>query len=127
MDTIKQLFEICIFPLLGALTTYLIFFLKAKATELKEKTDSQVIKKYIDMIDDTIITCVIATNQTFVNALKEKGEFNEAAQREAFERCLNAVMSILEDEVLDYIESITSDINLYLTEKIEAAVSNAKK
>jgi hypothetical protein len=36
------------------------------------------------MATDTITNCVIATNQTYVNSLKEQGKFDEAAQKEAF-------------------------------------------
>jgi len=36
------------------------------------------------MLDDTITKCVIATNQTYVDSLKDKNAFDKAAQEEAF-------------------------------------------
>jgi hypothetical protein len=63
--------EFCIFPILGVLTTFLVKYLNAKANELMNKTNNEIADKYIAMICDTISCCVVATNQTYVNSLKE--------------------------------------------------------
>ena len=98
MDTVtlmQQIVNICIFPLLGVLTTYLITFIKNKTESLKKETDNELYKKYMGQLSDTIISCVIATNQTYVNALKDKNMFDAAAQYYSFTRTYDAVMSIL--------------------------------
>ena len=46
------------------------------------------------MLKDTVVDCVEATNQTFVDSIKESGEFTPEAQKVAFERTLNTVMDI---------------------------------
>ena len=51
------------------------------------------------MIYNTISVCVIATNQTYVDALKKAGKFDEEAQKEAFAKTYNAVLLVLSDEV----------------------------
>ena len=74
-----QTFEVCLIPLLGVLTTYLVKFIKIKVAEIVDKTNNDIAKKYIEMLGDTITNCVIATNQTYVEALKKQGKFDEAA------------------------------------------------
>jgi hypothetical protein len=74
------IFEVVIIPLLAALTTVAVKWLNAKANEIKAKTDNTVLKKYIDMLNETISTTVIAVNQTYVDSLKEQDIFTEEAQ-----------------------------------------------
>jgi len=50
-ELIKQIFEVCLFPLLGVLTAFLIAFISKKAQELKATTDNELYHKYIDMLE----------------------------------------------------------------------------
>ena len=75
IELIAQIFEVCIIPLLGILTTYFIKWLKAHMEEVKTKTEDVKYEKYMTLLEKTITDCVIATNQTYVESLKNKGEF----------------------------------------------------
>lgn len=75
------------------------------------------------MVADTIATCVVATNQTYVNSLKEKGEFGIEAQKEAFQKTLDAVLAILTEDAKEYLKVVYGDLNKYLTTQIEAMVN----
>ena len=74
-----QIFEVCIIPLLGVLTAFLIKWINAKSNELQAKTDNNILDKYINMLSQTITQCVIATNQTYVETLKKQGKFDGEA------------------------------------------------
>ena len=121
-EMLKQIFEVCIIPLLGILTTFLIVFINKKAQELKAITDNELYHKYIDMLEETVVNCVIATNQTYVDALKKQGKFDKEAQLEAFNRTYSQVMLILADDAKVYLESAVGDLNAYITNMIEAQV-----
>lgn len=123
-NLINQLFQVCLIPMLGALTTFIVIWIKAKSTELQKKTNSDILNKYVQMATDTITNCVIATNQTYVNSLKEQGKFDEAAQKEAFQRTYQAVLLILSDDAKEYLNNAFGDLNKYLQEKIESTVNN---
>ncbi len=125
-EIVIQIIQVCVIPLLGILTKFLIDFLSAKRDELNSKTDNEITQKYTTMIYQTIVDCVIATNQTFVESLKKSGHFDETAQKEAFNRTMNAVMAILSDDAKEYITEITGDLNTYLTQLIEAEVNKRK-
>jgi hypothetical protein len=62
MELLKQIFEVCVIPLLGVLTAFIISFIRKKVAELEETTDNELYKKYMEMLRDTVIDCVIATN-----------------------------------------------------------------
>lgn len=125
-EIVIQIIQVCIIPLFGILTKFLIDFLSAKRDELNSKTDNEIAQKYTNMVYQTVVDCVIATNQTFVESLKKSGSFDEAAQKEAFNRTMNAVMTILSDDAKEYITEATGDLNTYLTQLIEAEVNKRK-
>lgn len=79
MEILIQIFEACLIPLLGALTTLLITYINTKRKEILATTDNETTAKYLNMLADTIVDCVTATNQTYVNSLKESGTFDETA------------------------------------------------
>ena len=126
-EMITQIFEIVLIPLLSLLTKFLIDFLIAKRDEAKEHVQSDLAKKYIDLIADTVTKCVIATNQTYVDTLKKQGAFDEKAQQIAFQKTYEAVMSLLTDEAKKYIIETTGDLQTYILQLIEAAVNTEKR
>ena len=112
--------------LLSALFAYLIVYINKKKQALLESSNNEIEKKYIEKISKTITDCVIATNQTFVETLKKENAFTKEAQEEAFQKTITNVMSILNEDCIEYLESITSDITVYLRNKIEAEVNKNK-
>jgi hypothetical protein len=125
-EIVIQIIQVCVIPLLGILTKYLVDYLTAKRNEINSKTDNETAQKYTNMIYQTVVDCVIATNQTYVDSLKKSGSFDEAAQKEAFNRTMNAIMTILSDDAKEYITEATGDLNTYLTQLIESEVNKRK-
>jgi hypothetical protein len=74
------------------------------------------------MLNDTISDCVIATTQTYVEALKKQGAFDAEAQKAAFQMTYETVIKLLTDEATEYLNEAVGDLQLYITQKIEAEV-----
>jgi hypothetical protein len=121
-----QIFEICIIPLLGILTAYVVKYINIKSEELTNKAKNETADKYIKMLTETITDCVIATNQTYVEALKKKDAFTKEAQEEAFKKTYEAVMLVLTDDAKVYLTEVYGDLTAYITMKIEAEVNISK-
>lgn len=126
VELLSKIFEVCIIPLLGVLVAYFTQFIKAKSAEISTKTDNELAKKYISMLSDTITQCVIATNQTYVDELKEQGKFDKEAQETAFKATSNAVLAILSDEAKKYLTAAYGDLNTYIANQIEKTVNENK-
>ena len=77
----------------------------------------------MQMVTETITSCVIATNQTYVETLKKQGKFDAEAQKEAFNQTLTAVEQLLNEDAKQYLIEIYGDLNEYLTKRIEATVN----
>ena len=123
MTLLYQVLEVCIIPLLGVATAFLINFIKIKSKEAQDKIDNNTADKYIGMLADTISACVVATNQTYVEALKKENAFTKEAQQEAFQLTFDAVMAVLTDDAKNYLTNIYGDLNTYISAKIEAEVN----
>ena len=126
MILLQQIFEVCIVPLLGVLTCFLVNYIKAKTTELNTNNSNELLSKYLTMLSDTVCDCVIATNQTYVEALKNKNAFDAEAQKVAFEMTYNAVIKVLSAEATEYLTNIYGDLSVYITNMIEAEVNRNK-
>lgn len=122
MTLLTQIMEVVVIPLLGILTAYVVKIVNAKLEEVSANRKNELEKKYINMLNDTISDCVIATTQTYVESLKKQGSFDVEAQKEAFNQTYNSVMDILSEEAKKYLNEAIGDLNLYITQKIEAEV-----
>ena len=126
---LSEIFEVCIIPLLGILTAYAVSYLKAKKEEIlakiktnKTQEEKELMSKYLDMVEKTVTDCVITTNQTYVDSLKQEGKFDADAQKIAFSKTLDAVLAILSEDAKVYLTQIFGDLNVYLTNLIESQV-----
>ena len=126
LPLLYEILEVCIIPLLGILTAYFVKFINIKSIEIQNKVENDNADKYIGMVADTVSACVIATNQTYVEALKKQNAFTAEAQKEAFNLTYNAVMAILTEEAKAYLAEIYGDVAAYITNKIEAEVNISK-
>lgn len=122
LEILNTIFELVIFPLLGIGTAYLVILIDAKIKEIKQKTNNEKFNEYLDMLNNTISDCVIATTQTYVSALKQEGKFDIEAQKTAFKKTYDAVMSILTEDALKYLNKGISDLEAYVNAKIESEV-----
>jgi hypothetical protein len=126
---LSEIFEVCIVPLLGILTAYAVAYLKAKKEEIlakiktnKTQEEKELMSKYLDMVEKTVTNCVMTTNQTYVDSLKQEGKFDADAQKIAFDKTLDAVLAILSEDAKVYLTQIFGDLNVYLTNLIESQV-----
>lgn len=126
LNNISPILSNVLILIITALTSYIVTYINKKKKALQLEMDNMLAIKYTDMIEKTIIDCVNATNQTYVEALKKDNAFTKEAQAEAFNRTLNSVMKILSDDCLEYLTTITTDVNAYIYNKIEAEVNYAK-
>lgn len=127
LNLIADIFEVCIVPLLGVLTACIVKYIQVKSNEITVQSNNVMIDKYVAMLADTITACVLATNQTYVNSLKQQGKFDAEAQKIAFDMTLDAVLNILSDEATDYLTEAYGDLNAYISSQIEASVNKNKQ
>lgn len=123
---VPVLFQVVLIPLLAILTKYITTLIQIKINELTESKNDKTFTKYMTMLQDTVIDCVIATNQTYVEALKTQGKFDAEAQKLAFQKTYDAVMQILTEDAVTYLNEALGDLDAYVNTLIEAQVNMQK-
>lgn len=127
---LKEVLEIVVQFLVLPILLYFVrmagnYFIQ-KIKESQVKTEDENKKNLLTFIDNLIRTCVAATNQTFVDALKKENLFDAEAQKEALNKALQMILENLTEDAKDYIESITGDLDAYLVPRIESEVKEQK-
>lgn len=123
---LATLYEYIFFPLIALGTLALVWFIGIKINEAKKKTDNETIKRYWDMLEDTITSCVISTTQTYVDSLKKEGKFDAEAQKIALQKTYDAIMGILTEDAKEYLSTVIGDLQSYVLNKIESNVAQTK-
>lgn len=125
-SVLEQVFELIVYPVLSVAGVYLTYLISVKIKELKQRSEDDMTKKYLDMLDITIQNAVLATTQTYVDSLKQQGKFDAEAQKIAFRQTYDAVMKVLTADAIKYVTIYVGDLETYVTNKIEADVKLSK-
>lgn len=127
MEMLRDLLYILITAAVPVLTTYICKFLYAKWTEGKVKIENEKISTTLDSVVAMVLDVVEATNQTFVDELKKKGEFTAESAQEAFNKSKETALKMLSNDAADIITMVYGDVDVYLNTLIEATVKQLKK
>lgn len=123
---LQEIFDLVLIPLLAIIAKYFIQFVSIKMDEIKNKQTSEEAKKYLDQVEKAVENCVVATNQTYVESLKNKNAFDAEAQKEAFRMTYEALMATLTVEAKEFLAIAYGDMEIYLKTLIEAKVNTNK-
>lgn len=107
-------------------SAYVISIIKKAAQNTAADTEDIKVQGYIREIASAISDAVAATSQTYVDALKQAGEFTKEAQAEAAKKALTACIASISPAAQEFIKAAYGDITEYLTNKIEAEVRKQK-
>ena len=108
------------------LTAYAVVLIRKVGDNAAANAESTKAKTYITEATEAIAAAVAATNQTYVDALKNAGKFDGAAQKEAAQKALEACLMSISPAAQEFIETAYGDIKRYLTTRIEAEVRKQK-
>lgn len=92
--------------------------IRTKTAEIKNTEVQQMI--------DNIGDIVIMVSQTFVDSLKESGNFDKEAQAEAFNMAKTAALNGMSDSMKKYIDKYCGGLDEWLRIQIEAWVKKNK-
>lgn len=110
----------------GVLTTFATLWIKQKMGIAKEGAKTEEGKKYLGMLEETIVNCVLTTNQTYVSNLKKDNMFDAEAQKNAFKMTYDSVVSVLSADAMKFLNETYNDVPKLIESMIEAQVSKNK-
>ncbi len=125
-EFLKDIFLAVITAAVPVLTAYIVVFIRKAGENAAADTESVKAKRYITEAAEAIAAAVAATNQTYVDTLKNAGKFDAEAQKEAAQKALAACLASISPAAQSFIEAAYGDIREYLTTQIEAEVRKQK-
>lgn len=75
---------------------------------------------------NAVLSAVEYVNQTYVDALKKAGQFDNTAQAEALMKAKEAALAIMDDRTREWIAKTYVGLDKWLTVQIEATVKAVK-
>ena len=126
LEFLQNIFLAVVTAAVPMLTAYLIVFIRKAGDSAAANTESIKLKTYITEATEAITNAVAATNQTYVDSLKNAGKFDADAQREAAKKALEACLASISPAAQSFIEAAYGDIKEYLATRIEAEVRKQK-
>lgn len=113
--------------IISAIASVIVVVLSHGVNYLKDKFNSEITNKYIEIAQDLVVKCVKATNQTYVDSLKENGAFNQDAWVTAFEKSKNNILKLLSEAQKEVITEVYGDLESWINMQIEATVNELKQ
>ena len=126
MDFVIQLIAVLLLPCVGLLMMQGVQYLKQKCSQMQDDAGAHKYQVYIDSALDAITKSVLMVNQTFVEALKSKGEFDADSQTVAFKKACQAAITLIGAEAVEFLEDKMDNFQLWLEVQIEASVNKNK-
>ena len=92
------------------LTTYAVKLIKQVGASAAAKTDDAKKQGYANEIALAVSEAVSMVSQTYVDSLKNSGEFTKEAQKKAAEKALAACLASISPAAQEFMESVYDDI-----------------
>jgi hypothetical protein len=111
-----------IIPTLRILGKELVAWITAKKEQTISTTKNETLIKYIEYLYDAVNNAVLATNQTFVDDLKNTNDFTKEFWEKAFQKSKDAALASLSEDAKKIIAESVGDFDKYIDTLIQAAV-----
>lgn len=126
-ELLKEFLLTFLTVLATGLATVIIKLITAKINYLTTKTQDEKKIRFLTWLEeDVIVKCINTTTQTYVESLKEQGNFNAEAQKIAMEKTTEAVLTVLTDADKELLETYVDDISTWITTRVESYMQNIK-
>lgn len=129
-EMINYILYVVLTVILPVVATYAVNLIKAKIREsniVADATKNDNMTKIIEGALSDVMDAVLYINQIYVDSLKSSGNFDNDAQKNAFNRAYVEAMNMISDESKKIIEQVYGSFDKWLKLKIETSVNVAKK
>ena len=108
------------------ITVQLYRYLAAKREQIWGELYDTDLQRGVDAALDAVYTAVAQTNQTHVDALKDKNLFSKENQKAAFNLTMDTARELLTEAAAEAVETVYGSLETWLAAKIEQATSELK-
>ncbi|WP_340024268.1 hypothetical protein MHI24_03950 [Paenibacillus sp. FSL K6-1096] len=126
-EMVNTILTVLVIPLLGLLAKSLITYLKREIAGLEQRIGNESVNHLLNQAADAVESAVIAVNQTFVETLKQQGDFNAEAMEKSFRMAKEKALILLGEAAKKELKLVTGDLEAWIEAKIEVYVNRNKQ
>lgn len=123
------LMELLYVVLIGAIpivSKYLIQQIEAKKNEILKDDKTKDFQNSIDGAMSLVEKVVDYVSQTYVDALKKEGKFDAAAQQNAYNKAVEALEKLMDDDMKHVLINVYGDLSTWMKVAIESYIKSNK-
>lgn len=125
-ELVSVLCQFVLIPILPLVTAYICAYIKKAIARLNEQSDNEYMDKYLLIAQDVLVSVVTTVTETYVKALKDKGEFDLQAQQVAMSKAIDMFNTIATQECKDVLHEMYGDYNVWIRSQIESIIAATK-
>lgn len=125
-EVLSVVVKFVVIPILPLVTAYICAYIKNGITKLQIETDNEMVDKYLEIAETTLVDAVITVTETYVKALKENGEFDLQAQQVAMQKTIDMFNSIITEDCKEVLGEVYEDYNAWIHSRIESIIAATK-
>lgn len=126
-ELLNQILYVLIVGILTVVTKYVVSYLNEKKQAIKEELTENEFQNTMLKAVEVIERVIETTSQTYVDALKKQGKFDEEAQTEALKKTVEDIMVLLPSEAKALIEVTYNDVDKWVKSYVESYLRADKK
>lgn len=119
-----------IVAMIGVVAKYVTAFIEAKTENMKKRTQSEELRKVLDLVSDNAAKVVRVIEETVVKDLREKtadGKLDSKDIEEIQKRAKEMMIQTLSEESVNILQASIGNMEEYTTLLIEAALASMKE
>lgn len=123
IDLLETILYTVITTVLPIIATYITKFLTVKKEQISTQIENEKLNLYLETAFEAVNQSVLTVSQTYVNSLKEKGEFSTESQIKAKNRAIETAAAIITNDTKNAINHLYGNFDKWLDSAIEKFVN----
>lgn len=103
-----------------------IRLVSAKLKSINQKYQESNKAEFFNWLEETVEKCINTTTQTYVQSLKDSGNFGPEEQKIAMTKTIESVMSLLTEKNAEILSNYVGDISSWITVYVEDYIRRSK-
>ena len=125
-NLLMELLYVVLIGTIPIVSKYLTQQIEAKKNEILKNDKAKDFQNSIDGAMNLVEKVVDYVSQTYVDSLKKEGKFDAAAQQNAYNKAVDALEKLMDDDMKRVLIDVYGDLATWMKVAIESYIKNNK-
>ena len=125
-NLLMELLYVVLIGTIPIVSKYLTQQIEAKKNEILKNDKAENFQNSIDGAMSLVEKVVDYVSQTYVDTLKKEGKFDAAAQQNAYNKAVEALEKLMDDDMKHVLINVYGDLSTWMKVAIESYIKSRK-